>query len=91
LVVGFRLAADFFADFFAAAPFADAFFFRAAFFLAAGFAPAAARLACLARARAGFFAPASAGALSANEATNATSNAITVLRIVDRSARMRLP
>jgi hypothetical protein len=83
LVAGFRLTADFLADFFAAA-----FLFRAAFFLAAGFAPA---LACLARAGMGFLAAASAGALRANEATNATSNAIAVLRIVDRSARMRLP
>jgi hypothetical protein len=95
LVVGFRFTLDFFADFFAVPvvlAFAEAFFLTA-FFFATGFAavaPAVARLECFARARGVFFGAASAGELSASEATSATSNATAVLRIIDRPPRMRL-
>jgi hypothetical protein len=76
---------------FALAFFPVAFFF-AAFLFAAGFAtfaPVVARLECFARARA-FFDAASAGALSANEATSATSSATAVFRTIDRPPPMRL-
>ena len=42
---------------------------------------------CFARARTGLFGAASAGELSANEATSATSSAVMVLRIVNRPPR----
>jgi hypothetical protein len=69
---------------FAVALFAAAFFF-AVFLFAAGFvtfAPEVARLECFARARGVFFGAASAGELSANEATSATRSAVSVLRII---------
>jgi hypothetical protein len=76
----------FFTDFLVVAPdFAAAFFLTALFLLTVGFvvvAPAVARLECFARARAVFFCAASAGELSANEATSATSSAVSVLRII---------
>jgi hypothetical protein len=81
-VVGLRFAADFFAPVFDAA----ARFFFAADFFAAGFAagfavdPAVTRVECFARGFTGFFGAASADALKANVATNATSRNVIVFR-----------
>jgi hypothetical protein len=93
LVVGLRFTAGFFAtglfDVVVVLVVAVDLFCTTLFFAAGCVAagPDVTRLECFARARTVLLGAASAGELSANEATSATSSALMVLRIINRPPR----